>query len=147
MNRMFAAPFLTDLGQGHVDGVYSMAKDPNSLERLASGAGDGVVKVWDLASRDKAEAWHTTAHENIVKSVCWTRDRKLLTAGTDRTIKLFDPYNTPSASAPISTWLGSSSFSSLSHHRSRNVFAAAGGSAGISIYGQHLIMGLGRSPY
>ena len=28
------------------DGVYTMAMDPESLERFASGSGDGVVKVW-----------------------------------------------------------------------------------------------------
>ncbi|KAK8106878.1 rRNA-processing protein SOF1 [Apiospora kogelbergensis] len=135
MQRMFAQPFLAQLGEGHVDGVYSMAKDPNSLERLASGSGDGIVKTWDLSrSYDKAEGWHTTAHENIVKSVCWTRDQKLLTCGTDRKIQLYDPYNTPSESEPLSTWLGSASWNSLSHHRSRNSFAAAGGSRGISIY-------------
>ncbi|KAK7949091.1 WD40-repeat-containing domain protein [Apiospora aurea] len=135
MQRMFAQPFLAQLGEGHVDGVYSMAKDPNSLERLASGSGDGVVKTWDLSnSYDKAERWHTTAHENIVKSVCWTRDQKLLTCGTDRKIQLYDPYNTPSESAPLSTWLGSASWNSLSHHRSRNSFAAAGGSGNVSIY-------------
>merc|ERR1712000_269596 len=31
MERMFAAPFVGQLGGGHVDGVYSMAKDPGSL--------------------------------------------------------------------------------------------------------------------
>jgi WD repeat and SOF domain-containing protein 1 len=65
---MFAAPFICDLGRGHVDGVYTMAKDPNSLQRFASGSGDGVVKVWDLES--KGETWNTTAHENIVKGMC-----------------------------------------------------------------------------
>ena len=32
------------------DGVYTMAKDPESLERFASGSGDGVVKVWYVNS-------------------------------------------------------------------------------------------------
>ncbi|KJZ75611.1 hypothetical protein HIM_05074 [Hirsutella minnesotensis 3608] len=77
LERMHAAPFVGQLGRGHVDGVYSMAKDPNSLQHVASGSGDGVVKVWDLTDRD--EAWHTTAHDNIVKGMDWTRDRKLLT--------------------------------------------------------------------
>jgi WD repeat and SOF domain-containing protein 1 len=130
LERMHAAPFVAQLGRGHVDGVYSMAKDPLSLERFASGSGDGVVKVWDLAARD--EAWHATAHENIVKGLEWTRDRKLLTCAADRTVKLFDPYNTPSEATPISSWLGSSAFTSLSHHRARNAFAAASGV--ISIY-------------
>lgn len=131
MERMFAQPFIAQLGEGHVDGVYSMAKDPNSLERFASGSGDGVVKVWDLSSRE--EVWHTTAHENIVKGMTWTRDQKLLTCATDRTIKLWDPYNTPSACLPINSWLGSTAFTSLSHHRSRNAFAAASG-LNIAIY-------------
>jgi WD repeat and SOF domain-containing protein 1 len=42
-----------------------MAKDPSSLQRFASGSGDGVVKIWDLTSRE--EIWNTGAHENIVK--------------------------------------------------------------------------------
>ncbi|KAF8863988.1 WD40 repeat-like protein [Acephala macrosclerotiorum] len=130
MERMFAAPFITDLGKGHVDGVYTMAKDPNSLERFSSGSGDGVVKVWDLTSRD--EIWNTSAHENIVKGLCWTRDQKLLTCGADRSIKLWEPYNTPSGSSPIATFLGTNAFTSLSHHRSKATFAAASGV--ISIY-------------
>lgn len=130
LERMHAAPFIAQLGRGHVDGVYSIAKDPNSLERFSSGSGDGVVKVWDLTSRE--EIWQTTAHENIVKGMEWTRDKKLLTCAADRTVKLFDPYNTRNEAAPISSWLGNGAFTSLSHHRSRNAFAAA--SSVISIY-------------
>lgn len=130
LERMFAAPFIAQLGKGHVDGVYTMAKDPQSLQRFASGSGDGVVKVWDLTSRE--EIWNSTAHENIVKGMCWTKDQQLLTCASDRTIKLFDPYNTPSGTAPIATWLGANAFTGLSHHRSRNSFAAS--SSVISIY-------------
>lgn len=107
-----------------------MAKDPNSLQRFASGSGDGIVKVWDLTSRD--EIWNAQAHENIVKSMCWTREQKLLTCASDRTIKLFDPYNTPSGTAPVATWLGSNAFTGISHHRTKNAFAASSGV--ISIY-------------
>lgn len=130
MERMFAAPFIAQLGRGHVDGVYTLAKDPNSLQRFASGSGDGIVKVWDLTNRD--EIWNTNAHENIVKGICWTRDQKLLTCASDRTIKLFDPYNTPSGAGPSATWLGTNAFTSVSHHRSNKSFAAA--SSVISIY-------------
>ena len=58
---MFAKPFLGQMGKGHVDGIYSMAKDPNSLKHIASGSGDGIIKVWDLTTRD--EIFTTTAHE------------------------------------------------------------------------------------
>ncbi|KAG9237638.1 U3 small nucleolar RNA associated protein [Amylocarpus encephaloides] len=130
LERMFAAPFIAQLGKGHVDGVYTLAKDPNSLERFASGSGDGIVKVWDLTTR--AETWSTSAHENIVKGMCWTRDKKLLTCAADRTVKLFDPYNTAVNATPTATWLGTNAFTSVSHHRSRNAFAASSGV--ISIY-------------
>ncbi|KAG5917707.1 hypothetical protein E4U42_007151 [Claviceps africana] len=132
LERMHAKPFIGQLGRGHVDGVYSIAKDPSSLERFASGSGDGVVKVWDLSNRDDS-LWQTTAHENIVKAMEWTRDQKLLTCAADRTVKLFDPYNTRAEAAPISSWLGTGAFTSLSHHRSRNAFAAAS-SGVVSIY-------------
>jgi WD repeat and SOF domain-containing protein 1 len=110
--------------------VYALAKDPRSLERFASGSGDGVVKVWDLPSKD--EVWQTRAHENIVKSCCWTLDQKLLTCAADRAVRLFDPYGTPSGAAPLSTWLTDAALTSISHHRSRNAFAAA--SSVVAIY-------------
>jgi len=127
---MFAAPFIAQLGKGHVDGVYTMAKDPESLQRFASGSGDGVVKVWDLTSRE--EIWNTQAHEGIVKGMCWTKDNKLLSCASDKSIKLFDPYNTASGTVPLATYLGQSAFTSLSHHRSSPNFAAS--SSVISIY-------------
>ncbi|KAI1825756.1 WD40 repeat-like protein [Xylaria intraflava] len=123
LERMFAKPFIAQLGNGHVDGVYSFAKDPNNLTRFASGSGDGIIKCWDLASRE--EVWQTAAAENIVKSVAFTKDQKLLTASSDSTIKLFDPYNTPNQAPPIHSWLGSHPYTSLSVHRDGRSFAAA----------------------
>ncbi|MCJ1282687.1 rRNA-processing protein sof1 [Xylographa opegraphella] len=130
LERMFASPFIAQLGKGHVDGVYTMGKDPESLQRFASGSGDGVVKVWDLTSRE--EIWNARAHDGIVKGLCWTKDKKLLSCASDKSIKLFDPYNTLSGSAPLATYLGQSAFTGLSHHRSLPNFAAS--SSVISIY-------------
>lgn len=107
-----------------------MAKDPESLQRLASGSGDGVVKVWDLTSRE--ETWNVQAHEGIVKGLCWTMDKKLLSCASDKSVKLFDPYNALPGSAPLATYLGPSAFTGLSHHRSLPNFAAS--SSVISIY-------------
>ncbi|KAI9714945.1 MAG: hypothetical protein M1812_006258 [Candelaria pacifica] len=130
MERMFAAPFLCQMGKGHVDGVYTMAKDPEALERFASGSGDGVIKVWNLTSRE--ETWNARAHEGIVKGMCWTRDQKLLSCASDRTIKLFDPYHTAPGTPPIATYLGQNAFTSISRHRTLQTFAAS--SSVISIY-------------
>ncbi|KAK5193252.1 Protein sof1 [Exophiala xenobiotica] len=130
MERMFAAPFVGQLGGGHVDGVYSMAKDPASLERFASGSGDGVVKVWDLASRE--EVWHARAHENVVRGMCWTPDRKLLSCATDKTVKVWDPYKGEKNGLPLATYHGQGAFTDISHHRDHPSFAAS--SSSISIY-------------
>jgi len=130
VERMFAQPFLGDFEPGHVDGVYAFAKDPNSLEHFASGSGDGVVKVWDLTSRK--EKWQAQAHENLVKGMCWTRDNRLITCGSDRQIQLFEPYSQSSKSPPKATWHGNAAFTSISHHRSLPTFAAA--SSVVSIY-------------
>ncbi|KAF2141815.1 uncharacterized protein K452DRAFT_271612 [Aplosporella prunicola CBS 121167] len=131
MERMFAQPFIGQLGKGHVDGVYSIAKDPESLEHFASGSGDGIVKVWDLTSHE--ELWHAQAHENMVRGMTWSRDRKLLSCGADKTVKMYDPYNTPAASAPVATWLGNNAFTGMSHHRS-NPAIAVSSSSQISVY-------------
>lgn len=130
LERLFAAPFVGQMGDGHVDGVYSMAKDPNSLDHFASGSGDGVVKVWDLTTHK--EIWNTQAHENMVKGVCWTPEQKLLSCASDKTVKLFDPYRSSSEAPPLATYLGQSPFTSVSHHRNVPAFAAA--SSQISIY-------------
>lgn len=113
-----------------MDGVYSMAKDPGSLDHFASGSGDGVVKMWDLTTHK--ESWNTQAHENMVKGVCWTPERKLLSCASDKTVKLFDPYNSSSEAPPLATYLGQSPFTGVSHHRNLPAFAAS--SSQISIY-------------
>lgn len=127
---MFAAPFVAQLGRGHVDGVYTIVNDPKSLDRFASGSGDGVIKVWDLPSQ--GEVWQTQAHENLVRGLCWTEDRKVVSCGSDKSIKMYDPYNTPSNAAPVATWLGTNAFSSISRHRDSSTVAAS--SSVISIY-------------
>lgn len=130
LERVFAAPFIGQLGNGHVDGVYTLAKDPRSLERFASGSGDGVIKVWDLVSR--AEVWQTRAHEGIIKGMCWTQDQKLLSCASDRSIRVFDPYNPSSENGPTATFLGANAFTGISFHRADPIFAAS--SSVLSIY-------------
>lgn len=94
---MFAKPFLGQLGNGHVQGVYSMCKvgftlrqsgkfgtradfsqDKHSLNSVASGSGDGVIKVWDLTSRDD-EVWRTAAQWVFTLA---QKNNQLLTLGS-----------------------------------------------------------------
>lgn len=61
MDRMFAAPFISQLGAGHQDGVYCLAKDVETTDRLASASADGMVKIWDLSTREETQ--RAKAHE------------------------------------------------------------------------------------
>lgn len=127
LERMFAAPFIAQLGDGHVDGVYSLAKDPRSLNVIASGSGDGEVKIWDLTERK--ELLTVKAHEGIVKGMCFTNlggeDQRLLSCASDRTVKMWDPYATSNGNVPVATYLGSGAFNGVTHHRSEHTFATA----------------------
>ncbi|KAK4179948.1 WD40-repeat-containing domain protein [Triangularia setosa] len=132
LERMFAKPFLGQLGSGHVQGIYSMCKDKNSLSNVASGSGDGIVKVWDLTSQE--EVWKASAHNNVVKGLTFTNDKKLLSCATDG-IKLWDPY-TPASdnTSPLASWQEGGPYTSLSVHRTGNVFAASSGAGCIRVW-------------
>lgn len=88
LERMFAQPFIAQLGKGHVDGVYCMAKNPRNLSAIASGSADGIVKAWDLVSRGEEFSVH--AHESQVNGLCYTNTDQLLSCSADKTIKLWD---------------------------------------------------------
>lgn len=73
LDRMFAKPFVAAL-EGHQDGIYSLEKDEfGALSRVATGSGDGEVRVWDLSTQ--RTAWNVeNAHDRgaIVKGVCFS---------------------------------------------------------------------------
>lgn len=131
LERMFAAPFIAQMGHGHVDGVYTTRKNPRRLEEVASGSGDGEVSVWNMA--DQSSVFTTKAHQNIVKGLCWTKQGKLLSCATDQYVKLWDP--SANATEPVKTYLGSTAFNSIDHHRNDDVFATA--AQDIQIWDEH----------
>ncbi|KAK6346956.1 rRNA-processing protein sof1 [Orbilia brochopaga] len=132
LDRMFAKPFLGQLGNGHVDGVYTFAVDPKVLNRVASGSGDGVIKLWEMT--DRSEVYAVRAHDGVVKDMCYTDDGRLLTCASDQKVKLWDhPSNMQQEStrdgvSPIMTYLGANSFNSITHHRYDKIFATASSS-------------------
>jgi len=89
LERIFAQPFIAQLGNGHVDGVYCIAKDPKKLSAIASGSADGTVKMWDLVSR--AEDFSIHAHESQVNGLCYATGGRLLSCSADKTVKLWEP--------------------------------------------------------
>ncbi|KAJ2357159.1 Protein sof1, partial [Coemansia sp. RSA 2610] len=68
LERMFAKPFLASLS-GHIDGIYSMAKNPWDLDQIITGSGDGELRIWSLESQETM--WRApAAHRGIVRGVC-----------------------------------------------------------------------------
>lgn len=59
------------------------------MSSVASGSGDGVVKAWDLVSRE--ETCSIRAHDGIVNGLCYTVEGRLLSCSTDKLIKLWQP--------------------------------------------------------
>lgn len=123
MERMFAQPFIGQLGNGHIDGVYSIAKNLHSLNTVATGSGDGVVKLWDMST--SSESYSVKAHENIVHGLTMTPEGSLLSCGTDKAVKLWDIKN-KSSKEPKQTFLGNSGFKGIDHHRTEDKFVTAG---------------------
>ena len=89
LERIFAQPFIAQLGNGHTECVYSLAKDWRNLASMASGSADGVVKTWNLVSREETFSVH--AHDGIVHGLCYTTEGKLLSCSSDKCIKLWEP--------------------------------------------------------
>ncbi len=84
---------LWDLGTGgvrtvraHASNVEDIAFSPDG-RRLVSVSMDKSVKVWDAESREPIDA--REAHTAGVKSVVFARDGSFVTAGTDRTLRVW----------------------------------------------------------
>ncbi|MBN3314710.1 DCA13 factor, partial [Atractosteus spatula] len=106
LERVFAKPFLASL-DGHRDGVNCMAKHPQSLSSLLSGACDGEVKIWNLTKRECVRTLQ--AHEGFVRGMCVRFcGTSFFTTGDDKTIKQWD-MNGPGygeEEEPLNTILG-----------------------------------------
>ncbi len=72
--------------QGHGGRVLSVAFSPDG-RRAASGAADGVVRVWDAASGK--ELHRLRGHEQAVLKVAWLADGLLLSGGADLDVRLW----------------------------------------------------------
>ncbi|KAK9474624.1 WD40-repeat-containing domain protein [Dipodascopsis tothii] len=132
MERLFAAPFIGQLGNGHIDGVYALCKDLRRLNTCASGSGDGVLKFWDMSTREELQS--IQAHRGTIRGLTVTVDGRLLSAGMDSTVKLWDASSNGSAE-PITTFMGTSGFTGIDHHRVDPIFVTS--SAAVEIWDEN----------
>ncbi|CAA9994142.1 unnamed protein product [Nesidiocoris tenuis] len=87
LDRVFAKPFLGSL-DGHTEGISVLAKRPDSLSTIASGAFDGEIRLWNLVTRKCIKS--VQAHENCIRGVVFTKDgERFASVGDDKTIKFW----------------------------------------------------------
>lgn len=80
----------------HVQSVLSLSWTPKFRNLLLSGSADGTVKLWDLTRESpmKAQSSWTPHGGEKVQAVQWSPpagDTAVLSAGWDRTVKVWDP--------------------------------------------------------
>ncbi|AQZ13030.1 SOF1 (YLL011W) [Zygosaccharomyces parabailii] len=142
LERMFAKPFVGQLGHGHRDGVYTIAKNYYDLNKLASGSGDGVVKYWNMSSSEELCSYR--AHYGLITGLCVNPEQSsknkneqyLLSCGDDKTIKLWSVNSEDFANSRdeeqlntdglIKTFYGEHAFQGLDHHRHNSMFVTGG---------------------
>ncbi|KAH3664335.1 hypothetical protein WICMUC_005720 [Wickerhamomyces mucosus] len=130
---MFAKPFIGQLGNGHRDGITSISKNFQVLNKLATGSSDGIIKYWDLSTSTELASFK--AHYNSITGTSVTPNGQLLSCSDDKTIKLWSVNSNDyegvedtelNKNGLIKTYYGEHAFKSLDHHYSDNLFVTAG---------------------
>ena len=143
MDRMFAKPFIGSIECG--DGVYGLARDFGRLGVFATSGAMGEIAVHDIPTRQTLLSL-PQAHSGIVNSLAFTHtskskrgDSRLLSAGVDRAVRMWDAnYSTDAGDEagtvddqslnyhkPLRTWTANAGVNSLSHNRELATFATA----------------------
>lgn len=146
LERMFAKPFIGQLGMGHRDGVYVIAKNYKNLNKLATGSGDGVIKYWNMSTRNEYVSFK--GHYGMITGLCVTpqmaefKNRNhMLSCGDDKMIKLWSIDNddfsnikndteiineSSNNGALVKTFYGEHAFQGMDHHRNKLSFVTGG---------------------
>lgn len=128
LDRMFAKPFVGALS-GHIDGVYCMNRHPTDLKLLASGSGDGEIRLWDMAAR-KCIWSRKKAHDAFIRGNAFLPSTNhLLTCGDDKIVRLWDYAASNSHGSnpePLRMFQGSGTFTGIDTHRRGHLFATSG---------------------
>ncbi|XP_074656953.1 DDB1- and CUL4-associated factor 13-like [Tubulanus polymorphus] len=132
LERVFAKPFLGSL-DGHGDGINCLAKHPKSLSTLMSGACDGEIRLWNLATRECVRT--ITAHDGFVRGISAHPSGKyFFSCGDDQTIKqwsLDTEETSASNTEPMNTILGKHGFYGIDHHQKKDLFVTCGESVDV----------------
>ena len=145
MDRMFAKPLLGSLGTGHRDGVTAAAVSRTALVPFVSGAADGEIRIWDLASR-KSVAELAGGHSRAINGLVFDNGGQHFYSCSDDGLvrrwsilpsETYDEESNNNSNSrgkttphgPLETWRTAGTFKSIDHNRSSDYFATASDSA------------------
>jgi WD repeat and SOF domain-containing protein 1 len=130
LDHMFAKPLIGNLGNGHRDAVTCSATSRTSLLPFVSGSADGVVQLWDLATR--TSQGEIVAHKRTVTGVCFERNgQHFYSCSDDGMVRRWTLHandtneDGKSVHTPIQTFRCSGSFKSMDHSWKDDLFATA----------------------
>lgn len=76
---------------GHSRKVGQVLFNPAAANVLASASNDLSIKIWDITSGNASSAVFSLAHKDIVQSLSWSADGRLLvTTSRDKKIRVWD---------------------------------------------------------
>jgi DDB1- and CUL4-associated factor 13 len=121
LDRLFAKPFLGSLN-GHIDGIYAMAKHPTQLTTLYSGSADGEIRIWNLSNQETT--WKCRAHKTFIRGICAVPfQSNFVSVGEDKVVHLWSPES----QKPVTSFISQHVFSGIDHHRKDKIFATSSG--------------------
>lgn len=137
LEKVFAKPFLGAL-DGHGDAITCLAAHPERLSRAASGAGDGEVRLWDLARKKCVRAFKGGHDGRFVRGITFTPDgNHILSVGDDKNIVTWktendaenfdlDGQTTIEVTQPLNSVTSKNLITGITHHRHEPLFATCG---------------------
>lgn len=133
LDKIFARPFMSAM-DGHRDSVSCMAKNPNHLKGIFSGAMDGDIRLWDITSRQTVRQF--PGHQGAVRGLTVSTDgRILVSCGTDSTVRLWSVPDTgimdldvsfDNSSEPLAVYVWKNAFTGVDHQWDGENFATSG---------------------
>ena len=140
MDRMFAKPLIGNLGEGHRDAVTVSAMSRRSLLPLVSGSADGVLKLWDLATRSCVATLEGGHSRSITGCVFGVGGDHFYSCAEDGLVRQWSIHAVPKGDSddegdnegaqdlhygPLETWRTPGSFKSIDYHWHDQQFVTA----------------------